>query len=142
VAIDLRPARRAVDKQFFQPGKSDQCTISRDSENVYDDVLDPVTLQLSPPASDEAPVYAGPCLVGAVQRSEAERGGQYLQANRYSVKVPYSAPVVVVGDLIEITSSVFDPQLVGAVFVVREIVKTSLLVWRKFICEDITVVPL
>lgn len=125
--LPIEAMRRAAEARFM-----DRCRITEDPQGTADDVLDPVTLELvSPPRTV---VYEGPCIVTAtvrVQEREIDRGGAVLVRQRYSSRIPATAPTPEPGALLEVLSSVNDAALVGRVFRVVDVSHSSLLVTRE-----------
>jgi hypothetical protein len=73
------------------------------------------------------PVYAGPCKVQQTisQASNPEAGGHAFTVQDSRVDFPVSAGPLLVDDVVTVTSSVLDPQLVGRVFRVIELFHKS-----------------
>lgn len=113
----------------------DACTVTWDAEREVDDVLDPVTLVLSPPVGDSAVVYAGPCLVSPIlSHREGAEGFAATSQRRYRVRLPHDAPAVPVGSLVTVTASA-DAALVGDVLRVVDAPAATLVVTRILVCE-------
>lgn len=114
VAAPLEFARVEVESLM-----TDACRITRPIDGVRDDVLDPTTLQLVPPVPDVVEVYAGPCGVSARNPSGQSSQGLVQEAGdrewsaRYTLKTPVSAPLPLPGDMVTVTASVRDSEMVG-----------------------------
>jgi hypothetical protein len=114
----------------------DRCRLTRDSEGVADDVLDPTTLELTPPALDASTIYEGQCLVADLSNLTRQAPDvRDALAHRYRVRLPASAPEPRVGDRFVALSAALDAALVGKTMVVVDIVLASLLVTRQIIVE-------
>lgn len=81
-------------------------------------------------------VYSGKCRV--VVRTRERLGGSWMDVgeelrvvSRLELQVPISAPEPVEGDKVTLTASVYDPQLVGKVYAVRDIMHKSFLTSRR-----------
>lgn len=129
---DLSVARVMVEALM-----DDTCTITRDPEQFSDDVLDTVTGRLVPPNPDTISIYEGRCKVSPqrTQSSERQEGGVDVYARKYNGSIPWNSPMPVIGDLLLITSSYRDPQLVGKVFRVQSVEVSTFLVSRKMQLE-------
>jgi len=131
MSIDLTPAREAVESLLML----DTCTIREDADGNTDDVLDPVTLQLTD-AADAAVVYTGIC---SVRNREGEAGitADELAMGEYVVSIPHNATRVPrESDRVTIDTS-RDPSLVGRLLAVRTVVSKTLLVSRKLLCDSV-----
>lgn len=86
----------------------DACTVGRPGETT----TDPDTGELVTPLT---PLYAGKAKVQTweAQESNPEAGGAGLTVQRYSVHVPVGSFAPEVGDVVEITASALDANLVG-----------------------------
>ena len=98
----------------------DACTVTRPGGPV----TDPDTGNVTPSMT---PVYAGPCKVQQTisQASNPEAGGHAFTVQDSRVDFPVSAGPLLVDDVVTVTSSVLDPQLVGRVFRVIELFHKS-----------------
>lgn len=98
---------------------TDACVITVDPGGVDDDVLDPVTLELTP--AGQVVLYSGPCGVsarnpsGQTTQQQRDEGGHDEWAGRYTLKTPRTALDIPPGADVEITAS-RDPWLVGKMF--------------------------
>lgn len=92
----------------------DACTITR-SGGVP--TLNPTTGLYTTPAATT--VYTGACEVqisDGLNAQTAEAGGQVVTERRVTIKVPISAEGIETGDLVTITASALDPDLVNQEF--------------------------
>lgn len=98
----------------------DACTVTRPG----DPITDPDTGEVTPSLS---PVYMGPCKVQrtATQASNPSAGGHQFTIQDSRVDFPVSAGQLAVDDVVTMTLSVLDPQLVGRVFRVTELFHKS-----------------
>jgi len=99
----------------------DACTVTRPGEPV----TDPDTGNVVP---GETFVYAGPCKVQQTisQASNPEAAGHAFTVQDSRVDFPVSAGPLLVDDVVTVTSSVLDPQLVGTEFRVIELFHKSM----------------
>jgi hypothetical protein len=81
-------------------------------------------------------IYSGKCRV--VVRTRERLGGSWVDVgeelrvvSRLELQVPISAPETAEGDKVTMTASVYDPQLVGTVYTVRDIMHKSYLTSRR-----------
>lgn len=85
-------------------------------------------------------LYNGKCRVQV--RSEAGQGQNvgeaYLVVERHEVQLPMTVTGLREGDQITITASALDPDLVGRVYVVRDVVRKSHLTSRRVTVLEIT----
>jgi len=98
----------------------DACDVMRPGEPV----TDPETGNVIP---GETFVYSGPCKVQQTlsQASSPEAGGHAFTVQDSRVDFPVAAGPLMVDDVVTVTSSVLDPQLVGRVFRVIELFHKS-----------------
>ena len=98
----------------------DTCTVTRPGEPV----TDPDTGAVTPGMTD---VYSGPCKVQQTlsQGANPEAGGHAFTVQDSRVDFPVSAGPFLVDDVVTVTASVLDPQLVGRVFRVVELFHKS-----------------
>ena len=97
-------------------GMVDACTIRRVTGSTVDDNTGIIT-------PTRSTVYSGRCRVQqqAASAQGTEVGEDYQLLVRLEVQVPMSVTGVQVGDEVTITASEHDPDLVGQVFLVREL---------------------
>lgn len=99
----------------------DACTVGRPNGTP---VTDPDTGEVTAPLApvypdpewpDEHPWKHGPCKVQTyeAQESNPEAGGATFTVQRYAVHVPVGSFAPQTGDVVEITATEFDPNLVG-----------------------------
>ena len=93
----------------------DACTVQRPGAPVTDPDTGEVTPSLSP-------IYNGPCKVQRTlsQASNPTAGGHQFTVQDVRWDTPVSAGPFLVDDVVTMTASVLDPQLVGRVFRVSE----------------------
>ena len=130
---------------------SDQCRIWRDRRGDADEIIDPVTLKLVRPPDNDDVVYdtsstghGGRPLEGKCRiriRAETDPhvvtlGGQQTGPRLYELFVPWDAPVASRGNLVVITYSLRDDTLVDQSYRIADVIRTSLLVHRKYILRD------
>lgn len=92
----------------------DACTITRGGG---EDSFDPLTGEYTTPAGST--VYTGACEVqisDGLNARESEAGGTEITVSRVTVKVPISVEGVREGDMVTITASLLDADLVGQQF--------------------------
>ncbi len=92
----------------------DACTVTRPGAAG---TFDPDTGTYTNPTGTA--VYSGPCEVqvsDGLTTQNPEAGGQELTITRLTVKVPVSVVGVRVDDVVTVTASLLDPDLVGRVF--------------------------
>jgi hypothetical protein len=98
----------------------DACTITRPGEAVTDPETGDVT-------NSPIEVYSGPCKVQQTisQASNPNAGGHAFTVQDSRVDFPVAAGPLMVDDVVTITASVLDPQLVGSEFRVTELFHKS-----------------
>ena len=111
----------------------DACTVTRPG----DPVTDPETGDVTPSST---PVYTGPCKVQQTisQASNPSAGGHQFTVQDSRVDVPVSAGPLAVDDVVTVTASVLDPQLVGAEFRVVELFHKSMATAQRTRVEQAT----
>jgi hypothetical protein len=114
---------------------ADTCRIVRGDPGRAAATLNPATLQLAEPA--DVVVYDGKCLIGGGGNAGARQqvGHADSQRQQYWVLLPLTAPQIRRGDVLTVTASARDPQLVGARLVVVDQVVRTLAVARKVFLE-------
>jgi hypothetical protein len=102
-----------------EAGMVDACTIRRRTGSTIDDN----TGQVTPTWAD---VYAGRCRIQqrTVQAQSQTPGQDYQLLSQLELQLPIDAAALQVGDEVTVTAS-GDPQLVGAVLVVRDLAVKS-----------------
>ena len=111
----------------------DACTVSR----LGDPVTDPDTGNVTP---GEDLIYSGPCKVQQTisQASNPSAGGHSFTVQDSRVDFPVAAGPLLVNDVVTLTASVLDPQLVGRVFRVSELFHKSYATAQRTRVEEIT----
>jgi hypothetical protein len=111
----------------------DACTVTRPGESI----TDPETGEVTPSST---PVYSGPCKVQQTisQASNPTAGSHAFTVQDSRVDFPVSAGPLAVDDVVTITSSVLDPQLVGSVFRVVELFHKSMATAQRTRVEQVT----
>ncbi len=134
---NLATARRAVERLM-----DDTCVVTRDADGTLDADFEEATGRLLPQAPET--LYVGPCKVkseGLLSGTHgAQEGGGTINPRIYTGAIPLdidgvATPVFQVGDLLTITSSRRDPELVGRAFRVGETRYGTFSVSRKFVLE-------
>ena len=87
-----------------------------------------------------ATVYAGKCRVQIIfEQGRPEDIGQAFRViERREVQVPVSVTGVVEGDRVTVTASALDPDLVGAVYTVRDVLAKTHLISRRLTVQEAT----
>lgn len=148
---DLSDAREAVEELM-----TDQCRIWHDKNAKRTDALDPVTLKLVRPPSDDEIIYdetskgqddrelEGKCRFRIRAETDPKLvvdGGERLTGPRlYEMFIPWDAPVAARGDMVVCTFSLRDATLVAYPLRIADVIRTSLLVHRKYILRDLVIV--
>ncbi len=111
----------------------DTCTIRRSVSTS----TDPNSGDITP---TYATIYGGKCRVQqpSVDARSADAGEAYLLMLRLSVQVPMTVAGVRAGDEVLINSAVFDPDLPGRTFVVRELAHKTHATARRLGVEEKT----
>lgn len=114
VASALAAGRRAAETLMV-----DQCTIRRAIGTTTDD-----DGNVTPTYTD---VYSGKCRIQQpnAQAAQADVGEDYQLLLRVEVQLPMSVVGLEAGDEVTVTASVFDPDLPGRVFLVRDLAHKS-----------------
>lgn len=110
----------------------DQCTIRR----VATETTDPDT---GDPSRTYTAVYAGKCRFqqSDVQARPETAGEAYLLMSRRELQVPISVTGLRVSDEVTVTASL-DPDLVGRVFLVRDLFAKTHATARRVGVEEVT----
>lgn len=126
---DLSSAVEAVEALM-----DDTCTISHDPEGELDDMLDVDSGLLVQPFGTPGLVYSGRCKVSAshTQMKYSEEAGRAVRIQAYSGSIPVGSPMPAEGDILKVTSSRRDPELVDQDFRVVDVIASSWAVQRKF----------
>lgn len=112
----------------------DSCAITR----AGGETTDPDTGVITPGAATD--VYSGRCRVQQkqAQASPQDPGEAYVLMLRLEVQLPMSVVGLQVDDRIEITASAHDPDLVGRVFSIRDLMHKSHATSRRVGCQELT----
>lgn len=127
----LRRGRRAAEALML-----DQCTVTRTSGPAGP--LNPETGTRTP--APTTTVYAGRCKVQTHEPHESrpQSGGHVFTVQRYAVHLPISTSAVQIGDRIEVTAAVVDPQLAGRHYEVTGTMHKSLATAQRLLVEEVT----
>lgn len=144
---NLAPARVAVERLM-----DDSCEITR--PNLGTGTLDEASGKILSPTPTviynqtttgeggrslaDAENLGGMCSTSRPDRRQAsfhESGGRIIGNASPIGKIPVDAPLIKVGDLYRITSSRRDPQLVGKVYRVAEVIFSTYSVSRRLVLE-------
>ena len=95
---------------------TDQCVIRRKTGETTDDDGNVVPVY-------GPDLYAGKCRIqqSNAQAQQVDVGEDYLLLQRLEVQLPMSVVGLEIGDEVEVTASVHDPDLPGRVFIVRDL---------------------
>ena len=117
----------------------DTCTIVRDKPGVWDDAVDPDTLELVAPPGDGSEVYSGECLFKPVSSRDMhyEEGDQPVFRKVYNVLIPKDADEILIGDKLTCDTSARDETLPGVEFHVMEVRRSTHSVYRLLRVEDV-----
>ena len=127
-ATALARGRRAAEALMV-----DACTITRPGgEPVWDEA------SMSYTTPDGSAVYDGPCRVqlSAAMANTPEAGDRVLVAQRSTVSVPMGVTGVAVDDVVTVTASVHDPDLVGNRYRVRSLFAKTHATARRLEVEE------
>lgn len=111
----------------------DTCTVERPGEPV----TDPETGEVTPSLTS---VYTGPCKVQQTisQGSNPSAGSHAFTIQDSRVDFPVSAGPFAVDDVVTVTASALDPQLVGTVYRVAELFHKSFATAQRTRVEEVT----
>lgn len=111
----------------------DSCDVTRPGESV----TDPDTGDVTPSSTA---VFSGPCKVQQTisQASNPTAGEHSFTVQDSRVDFPVAAGPLKVDDVVTITASVLDPQLVGAEFRVTELFHKSMATAQRTRVEQVT----
>jgi len=124
-------------EEAFERIMDDGCDVTRDIGGTADALLDAVTGTLV--QVGRVTVYSGRCLVRGATGSIAERGGAYPVQSNPTLYLPLSflrlAPgsEPARGDLVTVTSSRRDPNMVGQTYEILDIPSSTIAVARRCI---------
>ena len=131
--LDLSFARSTAEGMLL-----DRCTILRDVEGSLDDVLDPVTLELSSAPGDATTVATNlPCLLSErLTRNQGDQEGGRLSYRRvWQFRTSVSAPMTQAGDVVVITST-NRTELLNKRFRIFDVNLNTLATTRRHLMED------
>lgn len=116
--------------------QTDACTITH--AGAGDGTFDETTGQTTPPAPTT--VYAGACRLRVPMLADREQlSGEHQFTTQDAVlSLPMSATDVSVDDLVSITASTLDEDLVGCQFVVMAILHASQVTARRLVVREVT----
>ncbi|HET8717394.1 MAG TPA: DUF6093 family protein [Nocardioidaceae bacterium] len=114
-------------------GMADTCTITR----ITGRTTDPDTGEVTDTTS---PLYTGKCRVQQHQATADRKdvGEDYLLLLRIEVQLPMSVTGLAVGDLITVTDSAQDADLIGRVFRIHDLAHKSEATARRVQCVERT----
>jgi hypothetical protein len=119
-------------RAFEEIAMQDACTITRETGETTGSggVITPTT----------ATQYTGKCRVQfkPMEGSGTDVGEAYLLLVRREVQLPMSATGLREGDRITITASALDPDLVGKVYVIRDVEAKTHLTARRVTVLEVT----
>lgn len=125
--LNLSGAQRVIEDLML-----DECEITRDTEGAGDDIWNAATGTYTPPPADIEYIYSGPCMISnRGGGSDQEQGGQYLRESPYMVTLPLDAPTLVKKDLLVVTLSHRDPDLLDKEFSIDEPLYSTYAVSRR-----------
>ena len=111
---------------------TDACTITRVTGQTLDE-------DTGAYVDSTSTIYSGKCKVAAQAQTVAAlplSGDRQVVALQREVDVPVSTTGVLVGDVVTITAAVYDADLVGRVFRVREEVAKSHATARRLVVQE------
>jgi hypothetical protein len=110
----------------------DACTITR----LATSTTDPETGRV---VQTRSTVYSGQCRISINSKNARPQdiGEDTLFIFRVQLQIPIIAVGVLPDDQATITSSVYDPELVGKVFVVRELAHGTHVTARRLMVEEV-----
>ena len=114
----------------------DACTITRPGG---EDTFDPNTGTYTSPAGST--IYTGACEVqisDGLNARETEAGGTEVTVSRVTVKIPVTVEGVREGDVVTVTSSLLDPDLVDQKFRVLAGFAKTFATCRRLQVEQVT----
>jgi hypothetical protein len=109
----------------------DTCVIKRKTgETTSGGVITPTLTTL----------YTGKCRVQIKSEAGAGQnvGEAYLVVERHEIQLPITVTGLQEGDSITITASTLDPDLVGRVYVIRDVLRKSHLTSRRVTVTEVT----
>ncbi len=110
----------------------DAGTLDRETDRgTFDDL----TGQYDTPTSSE--IFTGACLIRPKARSTSDFGEKDSKVELYDIHVPHTATGALPGDKFTVSASLLDPDLVGAVLVITEVLDDSYLTHYQWVAERI-----
>lgn len=110
----------------------DAGTLDRETDQgTFDDL----TGQYDTPTSSE--IFTGACLIRPKARSTSDFGEKDSKVELYDIHVPHTAGGALPGDKFTVSASLLDPDLVGAVLVITEVLDDSYLTHYQWVAERI-----
>lgn len=110
----------------------DACTIERPAgeSTASSGVVTPTT----------GAVYAGKCRIQVkAETGQGQNSGQaYVIVQRLELQLPITAAELAEGDVVTMTASAHDPQLVGKTYTVRDVVRKTHLTARRATVIEVT----
>lgn len=136
--LNLSGAKRVIESLM----EGDECIITRDTEGTGDDVWSSATGTYAPPPNDTTTIYSGKCIVSnSGSGSTAEYGGEYFVETTYWLTVPLEADELRSEDIVTVTASLRDPELIDKIFLIKEPLFTTFAVSRRVRMELLQEVP-
>lgn len=110
----------------------DACTITRLATSTTDPETGHVT-------QTRTTVYSGQCRISINSKNARPQdiGEDTLFIFRVQLQIPIAATGVIPDDVATITASVYDPELVGKAFVVRELAHGTHITSRRLMVEEV-----
>jgi len=113
----------------------DACQIVDTLNDTDRGVMDPDTYQYD--TQTAGVIYTGECLLRTADLDDIAKvyGQQAVTFTGGDLYLPFDSPAVDLDQLVTVTASVRDPQLVGTAWVIRSIIKDAYVTRRKIIVE-------
>lgn len=127
--------RYAAGERFIEGKMLDKCTVTRDSELVYDDVLDEETGVLVKPDPDKGTVYSGKCLVKAAKPDEVNQAGLTRDLPTHAMLVPKKVTNIRFMDRVTVRSR--DARITADQFVVRHVDESTHVTYRRVLMRKV-----
>lgn len=113
---------------------TDTCVITRDAQEVYDDIIDENTGLITKPSPDATTLYDGPCLLisAGIGQAEGAQGGaiELLGQRTYRGYLPLSLLGIEAHDILTVTDCLRDPELIGRRFIIRGVYAETFAIFR------------
>lgn len=127
----------------------DEIVIKVDPKGTTNAAMDPDTLKITQPPGEPADVYdvtttgnggrellgKARILPGAAQPHADRVGGTSYIERPYRVSIPWDAPEIPVGAVVEVVAAQHDPDLAGKTLTVRSAPVHSFVVTRQLVAE-------